>query len=138
MEHRRRVPRRSAGWFGLCHIAGESEPEWRDCTVADISILGLGITLHHFWPAELVGRHISVEAPAVGDSVNVRLEGMIKNADRTSGGVVRLGIEFDGLSESELALADALSSLIDSELVTPPPAAVKGAAPDYEMARPTA
>ena len=79
--------------------------------VADISILGLGISLHHFWPSELVGRHISVEAPAVGDSVNVRLEGTIRNADRGSGGVVRLGIEFDGLTESELAVAGVLGDV---------------------------
>lgn len=137
MEHRRRVPRRSAGWFGFCHIEGESEPEWRDCTVADISILGLGITLHHFWPSELVGRHISVEAPGVGDSVNVRLEGTIRNADRTSGGVVRLGIEFDGLTESELAVADVLSTLITRDLVAPPSVAGEGA-PDFAIARPIA
>ena len=119
MEHRRRVPRRSAGWFGICHIEGESEPEWRDCLVVDMSTLGLGVTLHHFWPSELVGRHISVEAPAVGDSVNVRLEGVIRNADRTSGGVIRLGIEFDGLTESELAVAGVLGAFIDRDLIVP-------------------
>jgi len=134
MEHRRRVPRRSAGWFGLCRIEGETDPEWRDCLVADISILGLGITLHHFWPSELVGRHISVEAPAVGDSINVRLEGVVRNADRAAGGVVRVGIEFDGLSESELAVADVLSSLIH---VSAPPV-VGEEVPDYAIARPIA
>jgi hypothetical protein len=105
--------------------------------VADISILGLGITLHHFWPSELVGRHISVEAPAVGDSVNVRLEGTITNAERTSGGVIRLGIEFDGLTESELAVAGVLSALINRDLVAPSPVIGEGA-PDYAIARPIA
>ena len=105
--------------------------------VADISILGLGITLHHFWPSELAGRHISVEAPAVGDSLNVRLEGTIRNADRTSGGVVRLGIEFDGLKESEVAVAGVLGELINRDLVAPPPVADEGA-PDYAIARPIA
>jgi hypothetical protein len=137
MEHRRRVPRRSAGWFGVCHIAGETDPEWRDCLVVDISILGLGISLHHFWPSELVGRHITVEAPSVGDSINVRLEGEIKNADRTEGSVVRVGIEFDRLSESELAVADLLNRLIRRDLVTPPPVIDEGA-PDYAVARPIA
>ncbi len=137
MEQRRRAPRRTAGWFGLCHIAGETEPEWRDCMVADISTLGLGITLHHFWPAELVGRHISVEAPASGDAVNVRLEGVIKNADRMSGSVVRLGIEFDGLTELELALADVLHEFIDSETVAPDPVAGEET-PEYAIARPIA
>jgi hypothetical protein len=137
MEHRRRVPRRSAGWFGVCHIEGETDPEWRDCMVADISILGLGISLHHFWPSELVGRHISVDAPAVGDSINVRLEGVIRNADPLAGGVVRVGIEFDGLSESELAVADVLNTLIHQDLVAPPPEVEEGA-PDYAISRPTA
>ena len=123
MEHRRRVPRRSAGWFGICHIEGESDPEWRDCQVADVSSLGLGITLHHFWPLELVGRQITVEAPAVGD--------------RTAGGVIRVGIEFDGLTELELAVAGVLSLLVDRDLVAPPPAADQEA-PDLARARPNA
>jgi PilZ domain len=126
MENRRRVPRRSTGWFGICHIEGESVPGWRDCRVIDISMLGLGIRLHHFWPSELVGRHISVEAPAVGESLNVRLEGVIKNAWPTSGGVVRVGIEFDGLSESEVAVATVLSTLIDRDVGTSSPAAAEG------------
>jgi hypothetical protein len=137
MEHRRRVPRRSAGWFGICHIEGETDPDWRDCLVVDISILGLGITLHHFWPSELVGRHISVEAPAVGASVNVRLEGVIKNADRATGGVVRVGVEFDGLCESELAVASVLSSLIPRDEDASVPATEKEH-PDYAIARPIA
>ena len=132
MEHRRRVVRRSAGWFGICHIEGESDPSWRDCQVIDISLLGLGITLHHFWPAELVGRHITVEAPAAGDAVNVRLEGTIKNADRGSGGIVRMGIEFVGvISESELAVADALGSLLDGEVGVSTLVAEQKAAEDY-------
>ena len=105
--------------------------------VVDISILGLGITLHHFWPSELVGRQISVEAPAVGNSLNVRLEGEIRNADAVSGGVVRLGIEFDGLTESELAVAGVLGASIHHDVVTPPPAVEEGV-PDYAITRPIA
>jgi hypothetical protein len=114
MEHRRRIPRHSTDWFGICHIEGESDPDWRDCRVVDMSTLGLGIMLHHFWPAEIVGRRISVDAPAAGDSVNIRLEGVITNAESTPGGVVRVGIEFDGPSESELAIATVLGEMIDS------------------------
>ena len=141
MEQRRRVPRLSAGWFGICHIEGETDPEWRDCQVIDISMFGLGITLHHFWPMELVDRHISVEAPAVGDSLNVRLEGVIRNAEQTPGGVIRIGIEFKGLlSESELAVATVLGALIPG---TAAPAPVPAAAPDeaatdYAIAQPHA
>jgi hypothetical protein len=133
MEQRRRVPRMSAGWFGICHIEGESDPSGRDCQVIDISMFGLGISLHHFWPLELVGRHISVEAPAVGDSVNVRLDGVIKNAEQTSGGAIRVGIEFDGLSESELAVATVLSALIPDVSASLPVAEEKSA--DYAVSR---
>lgn len=137
MEQRRRVPRVSAGWFGICHIEGESDPAWRDCQVIDISMFGLGITLHHFWPLELVGRQISVEAPAVGDSVNVRLEGVIRNAEQTAGGVIRVGIEFDGLSESELAVATVLGALIDPGVGASSPVAEEKAA-DYAISGPNA
>lgn len=137
MEHRRRIPRRSAGWFGLCHVEGESDPEWRDCQVVDVSRLGLGIVLHHFWPAELVGRHVTVEAPAVGASVNVRLAGMITHADRTAGGVIRVGIEFDGLTELELAVAGVLSSLVNGDQVVPPPTVVEDT-PDLAITVPSA
>ncbi len=98
-------------------------------------MLGLGITLHHFWPSNLVGRHISVEAPAVGDSVNVRLEGVIRNAEGTSASVVRCGIEFDGLTESELAVAHVLGALIDRDVASPPPVVDDDGAPDFAIAK---
>jgi hypothetical protein len=147
MEQRRRVPRLSAGWFGICHIEGESDPAWRDCQVIDISMFGLGITLHHFWPLELVDRNISVEAPAVGESLNVRLEGVIRNAEQTPGGVIRVGIEFNGLlSESELAVATVLGALIPGTAAPAPVAtaapvaatAPEAAATDYAIAQPHA
>jgi hypothetical protein len=99
MKHRRRVPRQSASWEGNCHIQGEFPT--RACRVIDISMLGLGMTLEHSSPSELLGRRISVEVPALGDSVTIRLEGVVNNAVSTREGVVRVGIAFDGLSESE-------------------------------------
>lgn len=122
-----RIPRQCASWYGACHIDGESVPSWRDCRLINFSVLGLGITLHHFWPSELVGRRISVDVPAVGNSVNIRLEGVITNEEPTSGGVVRVGIEFDGLSKVELTIASVLGTIIDggdSESV-PSPAVVE-------------
>jgi hypothetical protein len=112
MEHRRRTSRQGAGWPGICHLEGDSVPGGRDCWIIDISMLGLGITLHYFWPSELVGQSISVDVPAVGDSVNIRLEGVIKNAEPTPGGVVRVGIEFVGLSNAELTIATVLGTMI--------------------------
>jgi hypothetical protein len=137
MEQRRRVPRRSTSWFGICHIEDESDPEWRDCQVANVSSLGMALKLHHFWPSEIVGRQITVEAPTAGDSINVRFAGVITHSERTAGSVIRIGIEFDGLTEFELAVAGVLSLLLGSEPVEPSPEADQEAL-FYASSRPNA
>jgi hypothetical protein len=112
MEQRRRVPRQSSGWKGSCLIEGESTTVgWRDCKVVDISMLGLGVMFRHRRPSELIGRCISVEVPASADSLSIRLEGQVKNAAMTRSGTVRVGVEFVGLTQEELALAIALGAL---------------------------
>jgi len=83
----------------------------RKCRVVDISMLGLGITLHHPSSSELMGRHISVDVPAVGDSVSIRLAGKVTNTGLTRWGTVRLGIAFDRPSESELGIALVQSTM---------------------------
>jgi PilZ domain len=105
MKHRRRVPRQIAGWEGTCRIVGDSAAGSWACRVIDISMLGLGMTFNHASPSELLGRRISVEVPAVGDSFSLQLEGVVKNAVPTLEGAVRVGIAFDGLSESEPGFA---------------------------------
>jgi hypothetical protein len=95
VQFRRRAPRQAAGWDGVCHIEGEFATR---CRVIDISMLGVGITTDHPSPYELVGRHISVDVPTVGDSGSIRLEGTIANAKLTLRTTVRIGIEFDSPS----------------------------------------
>ncbi len=113
MKYRRRVPRQPAGWEGTCHIEGDAAAGWRTCRVIDISMLGLGITFDDPSPSELVGRHIAVDVPAVGDSVSIRLEGVVKNAVPTDGATVRVGIAFNGPSESELGVATVQGTTSD-------------------------
>lgn len=111
MENRRRATRHMAGWNGFCHIEDEGATGWRDCRVVDISMLGVGIRMQHFRPSELIGRRISIELPVVGDSINIRLEGVVKQAARTTlRAMVHIGIEFDGLSSTERSILEALSS----------------------------
>jgi hypothetical protein len=105
MKHRRRVPRQPAGWEGTCYMEGESASGSRACRVIDISMLGLGMTFAHPSPSELLGRRIFIDVPAVGDSASIQLEGTVKNAVPTSAEAVRVGISFEGLSESELDTA---------------------------------
>ncbi len=47
----------------------------------------------------------------MGTSVNIRLEGEVRNAVTLDSGSVRLGIEFDGLAELEQSVLNALSVL---------------------------
>src|SRR5271163_498366 len=94
MNHRREVPRHPALWDGTCSIERESTGR-RNCRVIDISIFGLGITLNHPSPSQLVGRRISVEIPMADDSVSIFTAGTITNAGQTLEGAVRVGIRFD-------------------------------------------
>ena len=100
MTQRRQVPRQTAGWDATCSIEGQSAVAPRACRVIDISMLGLGMTLRHPAPSELLGRRISVDVLAVGNSVSIRLEGVVKNAVAISEGAVRVGVAFDRLSGS--------------------------------------
>lgn len=109
MQNRRRVPRHSAGWGAFCHVEGESASGWRDCRVMDISLLGVEIRMQHPRPSELIGRRVSIEAPAVGESVNIRFEGVVKHVSWTPLRWIRIGIEFDHLSLAERAILEVLS-----------------------------
>lgn len=111
MEYRRRVSCRTTSWAAFCHIEGDSPSGWRDCEVIDISPLGLGVTFHHPQPWELVGRRIAVDAPAIGSSINLRLEGEIRNAAPSIEGGVHVGIEFVGLSKDEEEISVVLSEM---------------------------
>ena len=117
MENRRRAPRQTAGWSGFCHVEGESAAGWRDCRVVDISTLGIGIRMPHARPTDLIGRRVSVELPAVGDAVNIRFEGEVKNVSRSTLRSARVGIEFVHLSHTERAILEVLSSVGQSERV---------------------
>lgn len=125
MGYRRRLHRMPVGWKARCLSEGASQ--WRDCQVVDISILGLGLTMRHSRPNDLLGRRMTVEVPAVSDSVAFRLGGVVRNTVVLRGVVVRVGVEFSGLRPAELAIAQALGSLTedpDSESVVS-----KGAVP---------
>jgi hypothetical protein len=70
------------------------------------------MTFQYPRPSELVGRDLSVEVPALGDAVKNRFEGTIRNAVLpTTGGPVRVGVEFAGLSPTERAMITLWSTL---------------------------
>jgi PilZ domain len=116
MRPRRRVPRQSADVRAICLLEGEDATVgWRECRILDISTLGIGITFRHRRLSELSGRKVSVEVPSASESVSVRLEGQIKNAQMIQPGLVRVGIELVAPSTSEQALGTVLSALSEAD-----------------------
>ena len=118
MQNRRREERQSALWNGLCHI--QDEPYlWRECAIIDVSTLGVAIDLCHPDPIELLGlwqdgalrldmsRRITVRLE-LSPSADVTVTGEVRNAGSGSGsdGIVRAGIEFVGLDETERSIVD--------------------------------
>jgi hypothetical protein len=82
-------------------MEGDPDTERRECRVIDISMLGLGLVFAHPSPSTLVGGRVAVEVSAVDDRVNIRLEGIVRYATVTTGGTVRVGVEFDDDAETE-------------------------------------
>jgi hypothetical protein len=115
MEYRRRAPRQPTAWSGFCHIDGEPTAMWRDCEVIDVSMFGLGLTVIHPQPWELQHRRIFVDISAIGDAVNIRLEGEIRDAAFTLEGDIRVGVELVGLSPAELAITAVLGGINKDE-----------------------
>jgi hypothetical protein len=115
MEQRRRVPRRRAGWRGVCRFDDDPRSPRYDCTVVDISILGAGLLIyglaglaHH----ALVGHRLVVEIdPLDGASITLKVRGDVKHASATPEGAVRAGIEFHGLSDAQRSVLGALAQL---------------------------
>ena len=107
MENRRRAERQSAVWMGSCHVEGEPSDLWQDCGVFDFSSLGLGMDLRHPDSSDLVGRRVSVRLP-VGASIDMTFTGEVRNAKAGPDGIMRAGVEFTGLSDTERAIVDLL------------------------------
>jgi hypothetical protein len=80
MEFRRRVPRQMAGLVVHFGVVGDSVDKPRACRVLDISEFGVGILFPQPRGSELIGRHVSLETPKHGASVNIPLEGEVRYA----------------------------------------------------------
>ena len=103
--------------MGRCHIEDEPPDLWRECTITDVSTLGVGIDLCHPDPIELLGlwqggvlrldadRRITVWLRP-GPSVDLTVAGEVRNAGSRPDGIVRAGIEFLGLTETERSIVD--------------------------------
>jgi hypothetical protein len=93
--------------MGTCHVEGDAPNLTRECGVFDISILGVGMDFHYADPMHLEGRGVSVHLP-LGKSVEVQFTGEVRNVRAGPGGIVRAGIEFVDLMDSERSIVDLL------------------------------
>ncbi|HTU38929.1 MAG TPA: PilZ domain-containing protein [Acidimicrobiales bacterium] len=116
----RRAERQPASWRGACVIDGDVEDAgWRECQIIDISMFGVGLTLRHRRPSDLIGRTLRVQIPAGAGCLSASLEGEVRHADAAEPGVARIGMEFGRLSRSEQALAVVLDALTQTHLPEP-------------------
>lgn len=119
VEDRRRAERQTASWMGRCHIQDEPLDLWRECAIIDVSTIGVGIDVCYPDPVELLGmwqdgelrldvsRRITLRLE-LGPSVDMTIAGEVRNAGSGPDGIVRAGIEFVGLTETERSILDLL------------------------------
>lgn len=111
MEFRRRAPRVQTDWVGLCGLEDQPETRW-DCTVIDISLLGVGVEVSGDEVGEIVGRNLVIDVrPPMGTSIRLHLVGQVMNQRTTRQGWTRVGLQFVDLSESELAVLQVVEQL---------------------------
>jgi hypothetical protein len=103
MEYLRRIlPRQFADWRGKYLFEDEPGQPWRNCRVLDVSSAGAGLELQELSPGELVGTRILLA---------VHLRGDLRNAQPTSSGQLRAGIQFVNLTSGEREYLDSLAEL---------------------------
>ena len=125
IEELRRVPRLDAGWFGKWRLVDDPDRGSFECTVLDLSTLGLGIgTSSQSYPFDLSAKKITVTAqPLTGGAITIRFVGVVRHMRRTAaktafrggrqqGPMIRLGIEFVSPSKVEVELLEVLSQLL--------------------------
>jgi hypothetical protein len=93
--------------MGTCKVEGDAPNLTRDCGIFDISILGVGMDFHYADPMHLEGRSVNVHLP-LGNAVEVQFTGEVRNVRPGPGGIVRAGVEFTDLMDSERSIVDLL------------------------------
>ena len=101
-KERRRKPRyRATHWTGRYRFGGASG--WRDCSVIDVSESGAGFDAYMLASDALPQRDVELELVDRADPEPeaLRLVGRVRHVARSDQGHVRVGMEFDGLSDLE-------------------------------------
>ena len=113
---RRRAPRvGTLGWTGRYLLEDDPDTDWCECELLDLSILGAGLILFPFptrQPERIVGRVLVVEVhPEAGDSIHVGIKGRVVNTGTRTDGCLRVGLEFEDLSETEQQVLQVMKLL---------------------------
>ena len=109
MDELRRRPRvRTPGWSGRC--SSEGSTYWAECRVVDVSLNGAGLEFPQG------ARHIEIGTRLVfvldsNGSVFLRLAGEVRRVDRVANGAASVGLQFDLLSETEMAVLGLMQRL---------------------------
>jgi hypothetical protein len=99
---RRLLPRQFTDWHGRYMIEGDPAEIWRPCRVVDVSTLGAGLELFDTTPDEMVERSIIL---------SIDLRGEVKHAVAAMSEGIRVGIQFEDLSDAETAYVRSLVKL---------------------------
>jgi hypothetical protein len=100
-ERRRRRRHRAAHWQGRYRFAGAAA--WRDCELVDVSATGAGFQAFMLATDALPMADVELELVDRADPEPdpLRFTGHVRHLARSSAGHVRVGIEFDELSDLE-------------------------------------
>lgn len=128
------------GWRGRCAVEDEPPLEWTDCEVVDVSLIGAGIDIWADSASDLTGCRLIVEIwPPIGDSVVLRFSGRVSRVNQESAFHSRVGLVFEGLSESERSILEVIERLqriaAPAEVHTVLPAEVLGGAEEVVYRR---
>jgi hypothetical protein len=80
---------------------------WRGCAIFDVSTLGVGIDLPDLRASEVQSRRITALLE-LGPSVDMTVTGEVRSAEAGPDGIVRAGVEFVALNETERSVVDLL------------------------------
>ena len=118
-DRRRRAPRAAVHeWPARYRVEDDPWSTWQECSVLDISPLGIGLELHGSVDRRLVGQRFAVEVYlAQGQSLTVGLHGVVRNLGPGPWGGTRAGLKFTGLSSSERCVLRLMERLTQGELV---------------------
>ena len=97
---RRLLPRQFTDWHGRYMIEDDPDERWRPCRVVDVSTLGAGLELFDTTTEEMADRSIIL---------SVDLRGEVKHAVEARTDGIRVGIQFEDLTEIE---SDYVRSLV--------------------------